>query len=168
MIRMTLLGAPELVKALHMARKVGFGTPFLVRVITKAVKPMQAKAEQLVPRGRTGNLARAFKVVKARVGRKGLAKIYFTNTAPHAHLIEWGTKERKTGATKGKSTGNKVRKTGKVNAAPFMLPAYLATKDQVEREMFIQLSAELLKLGKRVARRAAAGTLGKRARKALA
>jgi len=158
MIGFSIVGAPELTKALLEARKFGFGTPFLVRVITKAVKPMKDKAEQLVPRGKTGNLAKGFKIVKARVGRKGLAKIYFTNLANHAHLIEWGTADRET--KKGKSTGQGT-------ATPFMLPAYLATKDQVEREMFIQLSSELVKLGKRIRKRAEAGTLGKRARKGL-
>ena len=56
--------------------------------LRRALQPVLEAAEAKVPVGETGNLASGF-VIKTR-NKKGLISGRVVNTAPHAHLVEFG------------------------------------------------------------------------------
>lgn len=78
--------------------------------IRKASKPLAAECKATAPVGPTGNLKASFKVRAMKMRgrrRKNSVGIVITSPgsgkAPHAHLVEKGTKPRRTKS--GKSTG---------------------------------------------------------------
>ena len=89
------------------------------------------------PKGETGNLAAGIKMEMSPRGASGVIK----STAPHSHLVEFGTGVR---ITMNRPTGHKramvingnfVRgmiRTGKMPKRPFMRPAVEAEKPNIE------------------------------------
>jgi len=90
---------------------------------------------------------------------RAAVEVFVGSTHPLAHLIEFGTVER----VRKKSGGS----TGKMTQAPFMRPAWDATKGEALDILTKEIKAELLKAASRLAKRAEKGTLGKRAVKEL-
>ena len=82
-------------------------------------------------------------------------EIFVGSTAPHAHLIEWGTAERFHNRS-GKSVGI-------MQATPFFTNAWDRTKRQALRILVSELETRLVKAARTLRRKSAKGTLGKRA-----
>jgi HK97 gp10 family phage protein len=78
---------------------------------------------------------------------------------PHAHLVEFGTKPRF-----HKKSGKYV---GMAPAQPFLRPAWDANKEKALKIFAEQVWHELVKVARRMANKAAKGTLGKRQVEAL-
>lgn len=73
----------------HVASKI------LTRALTKAAKPIVRAIKRSAPRGPTGNLRRRVGSRKARRLRPGeLAARIIKARAPHAWIVEHGTKQR--------------------------------------------------------------------------
>jgi len=99
---------------------------------------IKKKAVELAPMGLTGNLKNGIvsKIDKRTTGK--IARAYVTNNpkiAPHAHLVEYGTKNPRT--PKGVVMYDKVTNTwfgvevAPMPKKPFMRPALDATKTKV-------------------------------------
>lgn len=92
----------------------------------QAAKPLVAKAKLLAPEGPTGNLVDSIGIVKSSFKRAteiGEVRVGpRRRKAPHAHLVEYGTKPRRN--RRGANRGTMRKK-------PFMKPAFTLTKDQV-------------------------------------
>lgn len=107
----------------------------------KAAKPLAAECKAAAPVGPTGNLRRSFKVRAMKIrGRrkKNTVGVVITSPgqglAPHAHLVEKGTKPRFT--KKGKATGV-------MPANPFMQRAAEKTFPAVVRVFETELATRL-------------------------
>lgn len=60
------------------------------KVITDGTKEIKTRALQLAPKGPTGNLRKGIKDHLVGDGREGIVM----STAPHSHLVEYGTENR--------------------------------------------------------------------------
>jgi len=87
------------VQGLAQARKaLANASPFMAAgvqdALTMAAKMIRSEAERLAPRGPTGNLKRALRAAPGRSTKTFLQSFVFTlgQIAPHAHLVEFGTK----------------------------------------------------------------------------
>ncbi|MGX7896891.1 HK97-gp10 family putative phage morphogenesis protein [Tsuneonella sp. HG222] len=151
-----------------------------VRAMRRAGDLMADEMRRLAPRGPTGNLAESIRVSAKSRNLTGLAEYSQTlsaggshrdaqsamrsarrggesdgtrvfmligSNAPHAHLVEFGTGERF-----WKSSG---KSTGVMPAEPFVLPAFLARKDQVLTAMKDEILVEIGKAKTRIANKAA-------------
>lgn len=81
----------------------------------------------------------------AAAGRGASATVRVRATAPHAHLVEWGTAPHKIGD--GQHPGAK--------AQPFMGPALRAERADITRTIAADIESEVEKTAARIARRAA-------------
>lgn len=143
----------------------------LRRAARKALAPVMETARSLVPTGpdrtkkgrpiKGGGLKRSLKIAtrlsrrQASLARKQSAvegkssiTLYGGPSAfPHAHLVEFGTRERVK-----KKTGQKV---GRMPPQPFMRPAWDRNKDQALTLFRTDIWSEIEKATKRLARKAA-------------
>ena len=91
--------------------------------------------------------------------------VYVGSTAPHAHLIEFGTKERtpKEPFTAEIRPGQviTVKSMGRAPAIPFLRNAWDAAKDRIISIFAKEMKVELEKAAARLAKRAATGKLTK-------
>lgn len=73
--------------------RIGLSGP-LQDALVVAAKTIRSEAERLAPRGETGNLKRSLRASPGRATKTFLQSFVFTlgQIAPHAHLIEYGTK----------------------------------------------------------------------------
>lgn len=95
--------------------------------VRRGANAILKSALNLVPRGETGNLAGS--------GEAGLLEGspreiegFVQFTAPHAHLIEFGTADR---FTKGARSVRAGVPRGRVTASPFLFPAFLINRKGV-------------------------------------
>jgi len=137
------------------------------RVVKRALQPVADRAKATVEANskRSGGLAESIvvttsKTKAARRVTRNTAKAgrFYTEmtaeaTAPHAHLIEFGTGERFQ-----KKSG---RYTGRGPAEPFMRPAWDAEKGvmpgEVGRDLWVEISKAAARKAKRAAKLAAKG-----------
>ena len=155
-----LTGVKELMSLLDQLPTVAMQKGVVRNALKKAAKPTMEMAKQNLPRGKTGNLEKSIKVSTSLKGsqKKGktidrsTVEVYVGSTAPHAHLIEFGTgpRETKNGAYRGQ-----------VSPTPFLRNAWDATKDAALRIFAKEMETELLKAAKRLASKAERGKLGK-------
>ena len=133
----------------------------LTKALTTAAQPTLALARANVPDSGVAHknklrdtLHVSTKLNKnQRRGRGRLAdgvEVFIGSTAPHAHLVEFGTAERYR-----KSGGS----TGVMPAKPFLTQAWDATKGEALEILKLELWREMVKAARRLARRAAKGTL---------
>jgi hypothetical protein len=63
-------------------------------LLVEGAKMITSEAERLAPRGETGNLRQSFRASAGKVARTFAQAFGFTlaRLAPHAHLVEFGTK----------------------------------------------------------------------------
>lgn len=112
-----------------------FSTRDIKKVLTRAAKPLRAKARSLAPIGPTGNLRKSIKTKPLR-GQAVAVGAQF-NIAPHAHLVIRGTDERfrKRGIFRvGRVDFGLIKgSTGEMPDNPFMADAERATIGQVHR-----------------------------------
>jgi len=111
-------------------------------VLLSAAKIIASEAERLAPLGPTGNLKRSFRAAKSRVAKTFLQAFAFTlrPLAPHAHLVEFGTKPhtimpKKAGALWfGKYPVRKVEHPG-ARPVVFFRDAVRNKRSEVRREI---------------------------------
>jgi len=149
-VNLSLTGVEQIDRLLK-----GFPDQFNHRVLqaahADAAKPLVNKIHRLAPVGRTGRLADSIGIVKPPFGRS--VTIGEIQVGPRrglygghaAHLIEFGTKDRKT----IKSHPIFGRNRGKMTAEPFVEPAYLATKDEVLSRIAVSLAQKTYSFMKR-------------------
>jgi len=148
-------GLKELNDALEELPKSLRKTP-LRNTLKKATKPVYDRALDEIP-VESGYLKEHMVVsprLKASQRRKTRrfkdeVEVFVGNNAPHAHLIEFGTKERfrKSGGSTGQMTPN-----------PFMTRAWDASKHDCLQIIIKELRTEIAKAAERLRRRRAKGT----------
>lgn len=121
----------------------------------KALEPVAVDMERLAPIGPTGNLKKSIEIapklsrsqVSERVSIPGGVYMHVGSTAPHAHLVEFGT-----------------CKTAK---HPFLRPAWDKNRRKVLSIFVTEVWKNLERTAKRLAKQAAAGKLSKKGARAL-
>lgn len=147
-----IAGAKELDKAFKQLPRAT-AKSVLRRALKKAAKPTAVAAESLAPLGPTGNLRASIEVSprlkksQRRGGRPEGVELYIGSTAPHAHLLEFGTVN--------------------MPAHPFLRPAWDSTKQRVLDAIESEIWESLSKAARTLAKKAQAGTLGRAARRTL-
>jgi HK97 gp10 family phage protein len=135
----------------------------LKNALKKAAAPIRAAAEANAPIGPTGNLKKSMVVSTELKSHKVRAKksviVFVGSTAPHAHLVEFGT------APRYQENG---KYTGQMPANPFFRHAWDATKHEALQIFIKEMETELLKAVQRLRARAEKGTLSKSAARYLA
>ena len=117
----------------------------------------------------TSALKRSQKKDGRRVGKDEIV-MYVGSSAPHAHLLEWGTEERQHKEAKAVPIGDVVRvvqSTGRVQARSYLRQAWESTKDGVMKIFTDEMKKEIEKAAKRLADKAAKGSLTKQQRAGL-
>lgn len=152
-VRVRVEGLRELNAALSELPKAT-GRNVLKRTAEKALKPFIEMARQLVP-VLSGRLKNSLKISTrlsrrqaslARKEKKSYLEMYAGASAlPHAHLVEFGTKNIK-GA---------VRSSKGLPAQPFMRPAWDQTKNRVLEITKTELGKEIDIAAKRIAKKTA-------------
>lgn len=153
-IRFEIRGIEEMRKALDDLPTKYMRTAPIQKALLRLLAPVEATAKALAP-VRSGKLRDRIDIAKGlsrrqRRGRrreKGLIEAFVgASPARHAHLVEFGTKER--AHKSGKSTGAAAAK-------PFMRPAWDAHKGQLLDQIGEALWAEIEAAAAKAARRAA-------------
>jgi len=164
------------------------------RALKKAAKPLLSAAI-LNAQGigqQSGNLARSLKIdvklnkfqMRGKTRDRYRADVYVGSTAPHAHLVEFGTQERyrKVGGgveeysvnrrgkivTRSRRVGYGRAYTGTMPANPFLTRAWDSQKQVVWQTFKKEIGNELIKAVRSLAKRAQKGTLSKRLARELA
>ena len=149
-----------------------YGKSALKKALQEGAKPIREEAMKNAPIGPTGNLAKSFEIspkLKNRRIKSGAGVYMFVgSTAPHAHLVEFGTTNRYAWNKPKKRWRNKAidhapKYVGKMPSNPFFTKAWDSTKlvafKIIQNEMWVQL----VKKSRTIARKAAKGTLSKSA-----
>lgn len=146
-------GAKELEKALKQLPK-STSKSVLRTALRNAAKPTVNMAKATAPVGPTGNLRSSItaktslsKSQKKRRQKVGDVEMFIGPTAPHGHLLEFGTV--------------------KMAPRPFMRPAWDSTKQEVLDSIEKELWQAISKAASRLAKKAEAGTFSRTARRAL-
>lgn len=166
-----LSGFKELDRMLQQLPK-SMGKAVLRRALIKAARPTEDAMRSNAPISKRpgeygqGNL-RASITVSTRLKpsqrefnsfSKTEVVVYVGSTAPHAHLVEFGT-----GPRAYKTKDGNLHNTGQMPANPFARTAWESTKEVALKILAKELEVELLKAVKRLRTRAERGTLGNRA-----
>lgn len=119
-IEIEVEGVKELQAELaKLARKVT--GPMAMEALMTAARPLESAMRSTTAfADQTGRLRRSIGTVEAKT--RGVAMVKVGARAPHAHLVEFGTKERHTAT--GKSTGTMPKR-------PFIRPAFDKTRSRV-------------------------------------
>lgn len=151
-------GVKELMSAFEQLPTMSMQKTVVRNALKKAALPIVAAAKQNVPRGKTGNLEKSIIVStslkasqrRGRIIDRSTVTVHVGSTAPHAHLIEFGTKDRtnKAGAGRGHVTPN-----------PFMRNAWDATKGTAMAIIVVEMRKQIYAAARRLAKRAGAGKL---------
>jgi len=140
----------------------------LRNALKKAGKPIQDAARINAPVDE-GDLQKSIMISTRVKGRRVKAKtgaiVFVGSTAPHAHLVEFGTVERfkKSKNVFSRAYGSGGSSTGKMPANPFFTQVWDRTKMIAYNILKIELWNELERASKRLATRAKKGTLSKSA-----
>lgn len=170
-------GLAELDKMLSQLSK-SMSRTVLRNALKKAGKPIADAATASVPVGKTGNLRRSIKIStklkksQYRYGRPSrvAVDVFVGSSAPHAHLVEFGTGPRRLDSPRAVNLGGKVvmvEHTGQMPARPFLRPAWDLNKEKAVKIFGEEVWKELTKAARRLRIRAERGTLGKRQVEAL-
>lgn len=95
---------------------------------------------------RTGKLLRSLRTRKVR-GTHGVYRIYTDSTAPHSHLVEYGTVKRVLAAPRPARIGNNIAwitHTGTMPAKPFFRPAIDENQREILEKIAVHLSKRML------------------------
>lgn len=145
---MRIAGFRELDRLLaQLPKAVGFQVRY--RALLKASKVFLAEARANAPVDE-GDLKKSIGAARMRRRTYG-AEVAAGASAPHAHLVESGTRERVV-----KSTGRKV---GSTKPTRFLTRAWDSTKDEVLEEFSHELGSELVKAAEKLARKASQAKL---------
>ncbi len=145
--------------------------------IKEGLKDAKKTAQATAPKGATGNLARSIhvgeKLKKRKFKHRDRVTVYMGSTAPHAHLVEFGTASRsREGASVYQSDGQWYRpsagaSTGVMPQNAFLTRAWDLSKRQVLITFRQSMWKHLSKAAERLRGKAERGTLGKGAVKEL-
>ena len=153
-----LTGVKELMSALDQLPTVSMQKTAVRNALKKAAMPILEMAKANVPRGETGNLAASLKIStslkasqrKGRISDRSTVTVYVGSSAPHAHLVEFGTKER---------TNKKGAARGSVSPNPFLRNAWDTMKYAALGILAIELRKQIYAAARRLAKRGGAGKL---------
>ena len=167
-----LVGLDQLLKNMGELPTVAMKKTVVRNALKKALVPVLDASKQAAPRGPTGNLQRGIKIsTKLKPSqRKGKPRdrttvtMYVGSTMPHAHLVEFGTKERTLKSPVVAPIGDgvvTVQTTGRMPANPFLRNAWDSKRGQLLPIFAAEMKIQLEKAAARLAKRAGAGTLTK-------
>lgn len=170
-IEMKMHGLKELDDALAQLPK-SMSRSILIKALKRAAEPAMRKGQANAPTGKTLGIVNSVGARPMRRRRFG-AEIAVGPNAPHAHLIEFGTKprvtviDRKGVLSDGTAVyGVRVENSG-VKPNRFWTRAWEATKGEVLAELKELIWAELHKAAKRLGGQAARGKLTSSGKDAL-
>lgn len=102
---------------------------------------------------------------RGRISDRSAVTVYVGSTAPHAHLVEWGTAQRfltkPVVANISDGVFRVITQTGSVRPNPFMRPAWDVMRGRILPIFAAEMRKELNKAAARLSKRAAAGKLTK-------
>ncbi len=167
-----LTGVKELTRLLDQLPTVSMRKTVVRNALKKAGQPivMAAKASVPVEDGYLRDSLQVSTKLKESQKPKGrrdrtTVTVYVGSSAPHAHLVEFGTVERKLKTPRvAKIKGHYavITTTGFVSPNPFMRKAWDAMKTTALKIFAQEMKVELYKSARRLAKRAASGKLTKR------
>lgn len=141
-----------------------------------AGKPIKEEGRKNAPIGPTGNLAKSIEISTKLKGRRLKTResviVFVGSTAPHAHLVEFGTVER-FAYSKPKKRWNKTegdhapKSVGVMPSNSFFTHTWDKTKFKAYRIIQKEMWNQLVKRSKTLATKAAKGTLSKSAIRVL-
>lgn len=173
-IEFKLEGLDEIMYAFDRLPSTSMKKANMRKAMKAALRPTQAAAQAAAPKGPRGNLQKSIVVTSLlkksqRVGGQDRSAIhmYVGSTAPHAHLVEFGTAERelkKDAVVKIKGTGQIISRkagdsTGRVRPNPFLRNAWDATKGATFEIFRQHIGANVAKAIKMLRKKKAKGTL---------
>lgn len=176
-----LVGMKEFDRLLSQLPKA-MGKSVIRRALTKAAQPVEAEYKANIPESGKARSGRSLKD-KTRVttvlnknqkrGRQrdpSRVEVFVGSTAPHAHLVEFGTGPRKLKVPRKVQLGNNfvlITHTGQMPARPYLRQAWDAKKGEAMNILKKELWNQLMKAVQRLRKRAESGKLGKAAVKEL-
>lgn len=166
-----LTGVKELTRLLDQLPTVAMRKTVLRNALKKSGKPIVEAAKATVP-VESGNLKDSLQVStklkdsqkKGQGYDKSTVTVYVGSSAPHAHLIEFGTVERKLDTprlAKLKGRFAIIKTTGFVSPTPFLRNAWESMKGTALKIFAAEMKNELYKSARRLAKRAESGKLTK-------
>ncbi|HEY1068853.1 MAG TPA: HK97-gp10 family putative phage morphogenesis protein [Pirellulales bacterium] len=117
------------------------GAGVIVKEMRKRA-PVGPETKKRREEGPKKRIKRRIKVAKSRLRKGEIAAALAKSAAPHSHLVEKGTQQRK--RKKGGSTGA-------VPAKPFAQPAVDATRGAVEQAVAAELTKKLEAMARKIA-----------------
>lgn len=169
-----ITGHKELIKLLDELPTVSMKKTVMRNAIKKSLKPIERAAIDNAPHSglnKKRHLKDSIKVStslkksqkKGKWSDRNYVTVYVGSTAPHAHLVEFGTSSRDLQQPRlvpfPDGTFKWVTNTGIMPPHPFMRPAWDAFKMQALQIFAKEMEVELMKAAKRLAQRAQAGKL---------
>jgi len=166
-----LTGLKELMDALEQLPTIAMKKGVIRNALKEAAKPIEEAAKSSVPVV-TGNLRDSIGISTSlkpsqRKGRfdRSSVTVYIGSSAPHAHLVEFGTVERvldepRIVTIKGRTV--KITTTGFMPPNPFLRNAWDANKEKALKLLGQALWRQIAKSARRLAKKAARGTLTRR------
>jgi len=184
--RFELFGVKELMDALEQLPTMSMRKAAVRNAAKRALKPTAELYQSALPwapkpkqyaKSRhlrdsveiTSALKRSQKKDGRRVGKDEIV-MYVGSSAPHAHLVEWGTEERQHKTPTTAPIGDVVRVvqgTGRMPAKPYLRQAWEATKNGIMKIFADEMKKEIERAAKTLAAKAAKGTLTKQQRAGL-
>lgn len=167
-----LKGLKEMIKLLDELPTVAMQKTVVRNALSKSCGPIVEAAKSSVPVV-TGNLRDSIHVSRqlkpsqrdSNYRDRSSVTVYVGSSAPHAHLVEFGTVERvldepRIVTIKGRTV--KITTTGFMPPNPFLRKAWDAMKSKALDMFAEQMREQIYKAARRLARRAEKGTLTRR------
>jgi HK97 gp10 family phage protein len=166
-----LNGMEQLIKNLEQLPTVSMRKTVVRNAIKKSLEPVRDLAKANVPRD-DGALADSIHIdtklkasqKRGRVQDRTTVTVYVGASAPHAHLVEFGTAERfpKKGPFAARISPTQVVMVdhmGRMPANPFLRNAWDSMRGRVLKIFAAQMEVQLMKAARRLAKRAEKGKL---------
>jgi HK97 gp10 family phage protein len=166
-----LTGMKELMSALEQLPTVAMQKGAIRNALKDAGQPVVSDAKTNVPVD-SGHLRDSIKVSQSlkKTQRKGRydrssVTVYVGSSSPLAHLIEFGTTQRVLKEPRIVTIGGRtvqITHTGQISPRPFLRQAWDAKKNEVLKRLGDALWRQIAKSARRLAKKAARGTLTRR------
>ena len=175
-----LVGMEQLIRNLNELPTVAMKKTVLRNACKKALIPVRDAARENAPYdpretsgfSRSRHLRDTIEVStklkpsqrKGQITDRSKVTVYVGSTSPHAHLVEFGTKDRTLDnptVAPMRDGFAFIRRTGRMPANPFFRRAWDATKDRIMAIFSAEMKTQLEKSAARLAKRAATGKLTK-------
>jgi len=166
-----LKGMKELMNALDQLPTISMQKGAIRNALKDAGSPVVSDAKANVPID-SGHLRDSIKISQSlkksqRRGRydRSSVTVYVGSSSPLAHLIEFGTTKRVLKEPRIVTIGGRtvqITHTGQVSPRPFLRQAWDAKKNEVLKRLGDALWRQIAKSARRLAKKAARGTLTKK------